>query len=79
MHYFCACVGVLLEAPCFTSAAADASVAGGAFRWIHVSLSPKNVTAVQCASALVFLWAWRHQGTAHRILARIRSVNLSLL
>ena len=81
-HYFCACVGVLLEAPCFTSAYADdddadggSSVGGhGAFRWVHVSLDPKSVTLTQCVSAVLFLWAWHHQRKAHQILARIRLV-----
>ena len=80
-HYFCACVGVLLEAPCFTSAYADddadggSSVGGhGAFRWVHVSLDPKSVTLTQCVSAVLFLWAWHHQRRAHQILARIRLV-----
>ena len=31
-HYFCACVGVLLEAPCFTSADAGSVGGHGAFR-----------------------------------------------
>lgn len=67
-HYFCAGTGILLEAPGFQ----NRHHVVNAFKWLHVELDLRNVSLVQVAASLVFLWAWYHQHVAHKIFADLR-------
>jgi len=80
LHYACVGLGIVSHAPglirphsVHLPEIGDGQPEGfRTIKWVHIQLSLTNLTLVQLAATAVFVWAWRHQFTAHKILARTK-------
>ena len=75
IHYACVGLGIVSHAPGLIrphSLHLPGHDEARTIKWVHIELSPLNLSLVQLAAAAVFVWAWRHQFIAHKIFARTK-------
>jgi len=75
IHYACVGLGIVSHAPGLIrphSLHLPGHDEARTIKWVHIELSPLNVSLVQLVAAAVFVWAWRHQFIAHKIFARTK-------
>ena len=78
IHYTCVGFGIISHAPGLQKPH-NILFEGQhqSIKWVHIQLQLTNVSVVDWLAIGFFLWAWKHQFVAHKILARTKKQSLS--